>query len=298
MPGQTSPNFVAVNLKPDPEAGHFNATISNYRDTLLRIETTNHCNFKCTFCPHPDHTREREFMDQALFESIIVEAGTLGFRKLDIRNFGEPLLDKRLPQLVTFSKRNGFSHIYMHTNGLGLDLERFNRLIESGMTNVVISIAPEREFIVTRPGTKYARLIKGIESLKDSPYKNLILIDYVNSGASSSEEIIQMWQWLESLGIGVRPELKLHNWASDDTYAQAEHWLCYRLWNSVTVLSSGQVALCCMDYNGEVILGDLTKQSLSDAVNSKAYQDIRTAHLKGQFLEKCASCSLPSLRQT
>ena len=85
----------------DKEIQEFKTSrIIDYERVLLRMESTNHCNFKCTFCPHPQMKRKKGFMDEDLFYKTIDQAADLGIIKLDLRNFGEPMLDKRLGRMA------------------------------------------------------------------------------------------------------------------------------------------------------------------------------------------------------
>ena len=85
--------------------------LKSFDKVLLRLESTNHCNFKCTFCPHPIMTREKGFMDENMVHRLLEEAGQMGFKMLDLRNFGEPIVDKRIADFAKHGKLNGFETI-------------------------------------------------------------------------------------------------------------------------------------------------------------------------------------------
>ena len=60
----------------------------------------------------------------------------------------------------------------------------------------------------------------------------------------------------------------------------------------VLVLSNGKVVLCCVDIEGEVVLGDLNKQTLKDVFDSPIFKSIS----KSQFdrtckIPMCKNCS-------
>lgn len=266
-------------------------SIDDASQLAFRVETTNHCNFQCTFCPNPRQKRALGHMDEALFRKIIPEASAAGFRTLDLRNFGEPLLDKRLVERVAFARQSGFTFILIITNGLGLTAKRLDSLAEAGMAQIVLSLSPKREFAATRPGTNVEKLWRDLASLKDSPHKGIIGVDYIRTGASTAEEEAELRAFLESIGIPLRMEVPLHNWAQGTVQSLTRH-LCHRLWTSFTVLWDGRVSLCCLDYEGEVILGDLNHQSVPEVLNGRKYREIRRRHLEGQFLRKCAGCDM------
>lgn len=266
--------------------------LREFDDVLLRLESTNHCNFACTFCPHPTMTREKGFMDEAMVYRLLDEAGKMGFRMLDLRNFGEPLMDKRLGHFAQHARSVGFKKIYIHTNGHPLTQKRLDDWGRMGITDVNLSLSPKREFSETRPGIPVEKFYKNIEKLvEDKPtYINILSVDYIRTGMSNEEEEQEFLAWLKKLGIPKRIDIELHNWAvGEDT----SHYRCHRLWSSVTVLWNGLVSLCCLDYDGDYILGDLNNMGLKDLINNEQYVQIRKNHAQGKFLAKCASCDMP-----
>lgn len=157
----------------------------------FRIETTNHCNFRCTFC-------------------------------------GEPLLDKHLVERVAFARAHGFTYILIITNGLGWNARRLDALAEAGMPQIVLSLSPRREFIETRPGTNVEKLWRDIASLTESPHKAIAGVDYIRTGSSTAAEEAELKEFLDGIGIRLRMEVALHNWAEGPAAGLSRH-LCHRL---------------------------------------------------------------------
>jgi radical SAM protein with 4Fe4S-binding SPASM domain len=280
----------------DKEIQEFKTSrIIDYERVLLRMESTNHCNFKCTFCPHPQMKRKKGFMDEDLFYKTIDQAADLGIIKLDLRNFGEPMLDKRLGRMAKYAFDKGLYKIYIHTNGYGLTTKKVNEWGNSGISDVNISLSPKREFSISRPGTNVDRMFSCIEKVMkgDSSWKHILSIDYIRTGESTEQEESEFLEWLEVLGLKKRIEIELHNWAegSAKTFRQ-----CHRLWTSITVLWDGTVPLCCLDYEGEIKLGNLKKNNLKDIINNQMYQEIRLNHAQGSFLEKCSKCDMTEVK--
>ena len=269
--------------------------IEDFSRLLLRLESTNKCNFKCTFCPHPEMKREQGFMDQDLFYKVIDEASELGFKKLDLRNFGEPILDRRLGDLARYAYDKGLDRIYIHTNGYGLSEKILKKWGEGGITDVNISLSPKREFSESRPGVNVERMFKGIEKVmrSDSKWKHILSVDYVRTGNSTAEEEKEFFNWLEEFNLLKRIEVDIHNWAKGEV---SNFMQCHRLWTSVTVLWDGQVSLCCLDYEGDIDLGNVNTSSLQDIINSEQYRLIRRNHINGSFLDKCSQCDMVEVK--
>lgn len=63
------------------------------------------------------------------------------------------------------------------------------------------------------------------------------------------------------------------------------------LWLGV-VLVDGSVVPCCLDYNGKIVLGNISKQKLSEIYNSPQYKKFLSMHMKGKGheLDLCKDC--------
>lgn len=284
--------YVKVNLKNSDKQEFTEDSISDFSKVLLRIESTNNCNFKCSFCPHPKMKRTKGFMDDLLYYSVINQASDLGFKMLDLRNFGEPILDKRLGDFASHANKKGLDRIYIHTNGYGLTEKILNKWGEGGITDVNISLSPKREFGLSRPGVNVDRMFSGIEKVmnSNSPWKHILSVDYIKTNESTEEEQTEFINWLDKLKLPKRIDIDLHNWAEGGVVSSYSQ--CHRLWTSFTVLWDGKVSLCCLDYEGDVIIGDLKEQSLKHVINCEKYKEIRSNHIKGLFLEKCSNCDM------
>jgi radical SAM protein with 4Fe4S-binding SPASM domain len=85
----------------------------------------------------------------------------------------------------------------------------------------------------------------------------------------------------------------LHNWAGTLNGRSDVQYPCYRMWLTFTVLWDGRVSLCCADYDGRNVLGDLRTSTIAQVWNSPAYRAVRRQHLESGGPEICRSCDLP-----
>ncbi len=112
----------------------------------LRISVLDQCNFRCPYCmPEAEFHAEYEFLkrDQRLSYDEIVRiasaAARLGVSKLRLTG-GEPLLDKRLPELIErLAVLPGVEDLALTTNGMLLD-RYAERLVDAGLHRVTISL--------------------------------------------------------------------------------------------------------------------------------------------------------------
>jgi len=104
------------------------------------IENTNHCNAECVMCPRELLSRKRGFMDLDLFEKIIREVSGLRRKPvIHLHGFGEPLLDKRLPERIRLAKTCGIKHTYIVSNAALLFPETSRKIIDAGLDEMKVS---------------------------------------------------------------------------------------------------------------------------------------------------------------
>lgn len=101
---------------------------------LVSIEMTKHCNAGCDFCDdwktkHSPKLGDVVDMVRRLNPMVLALTG------------GEPLLERRLPQIIRDVKKSqGFIYIYVVTNGSLLSLEKAAELFDAGLDQLSISL--------------------------------------------------------------------------------------------------------------------------------------------------------------
>lgn len=264
----------------------------------VRVETTNHCNAACTFCPRESIGREKTFMEQSIYDKIIKECAAGGTKTLHLHNFGEPLLDKKLPDRIAQAKEAGIRKVKIYCNGAFLKGKMAEGLIRSGLDEIKVSIdgADAEEFNRLRIGLNHESTVQNTLAFKQ-------LRDKMNPGGkptivaacSQTSNKDQTTKMLKDIVDRV-DFARLHNWAG------ARLWLlgskkirkpCDRLWRTFTILVNGDVALCCLDYSGKVLLGNVGEDSIREIWNNQKYQKLRSRHRRSKQhrIELCNDCS-------
>ena len=59
----------------------------------------------------------------------------------------------------------------------------------------------------------------------------------------------------------------------------------------------GRVPICCLDYNGEEIMGDLKTHSILEIINSTKYNNYRAYQLTKNPPKICRCCNNPKHRE-
>ena len=76
-------------------------------------------------------------------------------------------------------------------------------------------------------------------------------------------------------------------------YMPREKWHpCSLLWNRIHVTSEGKLSLCCIDFDNNLIYGDITKHSIKECWNNQKMIDYRKKHKKLDFkgIPMCGEC--------
>jgi sulfatase maturation enzyme AslB (radical SAM superfamily) len=264
---------------------------------IVQIESTNICNAKCVFCPRDDMHRKQGVMDMALFEKIVDECAALGIEHVRMHNYGEPFVDRSLVEKVRYAKQRGIPQVGMISNGSLVTEAAARGMIEAGLDAINISVdASGREvFESTRLGLNYDKVIGNIERLvrlrrELKRTRPKLILSFVRQNNSSDEQaFIEHWRQIADK-IHVTD---LHNWAGTLNQQSDVNYPCYRPWLTFTALWDGRVSLCCADFDGRTVLGDLRTSSIREIWNCDAYRSVRRQHLESGGPDICRSCDLP-----
>jgi len=264
---------------------------------IVQIESTNLCNAKCVFCPRDDMHRRQGVMEMDLFHKVVDECAALGITHVRVHNYGEPFLDRRLVDKVRYAKAKGIREVGMISNGSLITEELARGMIEAGLDAINISVdaAGKEMFERTRVHLKYDEVVGNIRALHRirtelGRRRPKLILSFVRQDNSADEEaFIREWSSLaDKIHI-----TDLHNWAGTLHDHSDVRFPCYRLWQTFTVLWDGRVSLCCADFDGRHILGDLRTSTIARIWNAPAYRAARRQHLDSGGPEICRSCDLP-----
>lgn len=264
---------------------------------IVQIESTNICNAKCVFCPRDEMHRLQGVMSMELFRKIVDECAALGITHVRVHNYGEPFLDRHLVDKVRYAKEKGIREVGMISNG-SLITEKIARgMIDAGLDAINISVdAGGRDvFESTRVGLNYDKVIANVERLvriraELGKRRPKLILSFVRQNNSADEQaFIEHWRAVADK-IHVT---ELHNWAGTLNRESDVNYPCYRPWLTFTVLWDGRVSLCCADFDGHTVLGNLNNQTIAEVWNAEPYRRVRREHLESGGPDICRACDLP-----
>ncbi len=264
---------------------------------IVQIEATNICNAKCVFCPRDDMHRRQGIMSVELFKKIVDECAELGITHVRMHNYGEAFVDRKLVEKVRYAKEKGIKEVGMISNGSLITEPVARGMIDAGLDAINISVdaSGKEVFEATRIGLKYDKVIANIERLlrlrgESGKRRPKLILSFVRQNNSADEQaFIEHWKTIADK-IHVTD---LHNWAGTLNTESDVNFPCYRPWLTFTVLWDGRVSLCCADFDGKTILGDLNTHSIAEIWNADPYRNARRQHLESGGPDVCRACDLP-----
>ena len=272
------------------------------------IENTNHCNARCVMCPRDSLTRPKGIMDFQLYEKIIKEVALYKntVQRVHLHNYGEPLLDGQLPRRIQLAKDLGLRHVYFVTNGSLLTKEISKAIIESDLDQFKVSFygTDSTSYNSTMKGLDFNKTLINIKNfikirdeLKSS--KPSVVLQYLplDSDISKEKKFQSLFDPLirKEKGDNLNT-FALHNYGGGKDYVRLGRieTICHYPWETFMILQDGTVATCCFDYNGVQIVGDVTKNTISEIWHSKNFNKIRKdfKHLHYTPYPACMKCSV------
>jgi len=136
------------------------------RPVCLYLETTNRCNLLCTTCPRTYAELEPPAdMSWDLFTRIVDQLP--GIERAVLHGVGEPMLVKRLPQMVRYLKDRG-AYVLFNTNGTMLNERNGRALIAAGLDELRVSLdaANARSYLAIRGKDYFARILRNVRAFR------------------------------------------------------------------------------------------------------------------------------------
>lgn len=250
------------------------------------LELSSRCNLKCTFCPTGNGllARPRGLMKDETFHLALAGAGRLEYALLF--QWGEPLLHPRFDELARAAAGRGI-RTWITTNGTLLDDARVARLLAAGIERTTISVDGDAETHERVRGVPLARTTDGLARLvaardaANSPMAIDVSMVVAPETESAAEAFAREYEGrvdrVQRIPLLTEGERRTR---------------CREPWRGgLVVLQDGTVTVCCVDHDGELAIGHVARDRLSDLWNGQAMRALRSCHVAGDLPPRCARCT-------
>jgi len=208
----------------------------------VHIDTYSDCNRNCKFCFNYDKLPKRKsgVMSSAVYRRIIDELSEIHYcGKISPYYYGEPLLDKRLPGMISYARQKcQFAYIQANSNGDYLTEELLLQLIKAGLDKIFVT---NYEKVGLPKATSNDKLIE--------QNKRLMYL------AEKYPQFVQLRRWTEisfenRTGLVIRrPNRRIDEVCLRPSYMAVIDW-------------QGNVLLCCVDYHSQYVMGNVMEDSI------------------------------------
>lgn len=292
----------------------------------LYIEITNACNLRCSFCPSSDckyeansgesqgtlDTGARTFMSSTLFKRCITSAAEAGIENVYLHVLGEPTLH---PGFALFLKeiRTAGLTLTLTTNGTTIARTAHHILNCSAVRQVNFSTHAYAELDREAAENHLRNVLdfcKIALAARPDMYINLRLWNIGDSTAGDWNSFA-ISRINETFGTQVAPRnfcsrhksfpvtgrLYIHEDSRFEWPGAAsleKKGTCHALETHAAILHDGRVVACCLDYSGQITLGNIADQGLAEILDSPIARNIREGfekhELRHPFCQKCSYC--------
>lgn len=265
----------------------------------IYLEISNICNLNCSFCPGTK--RKKHAMTEEAFRILLSKLqGWTDY--LYFHLMGEPLCHPLLYTFLQIAADAGF-RVILTTNGTTLAEHAEGLCNIRGLHKVNISLHAFEANDIKMPFENYLRDCCSFGAHAEG--KIIISYRLWNQGGKDSKntEILSYLhkyfpnEWIaESRGIRIGQRVYLEHaeqfdWPDMTAPLIDSKVFCYGMRDHIGILCDGSVVPCCLDHDGDIILGNLFQDKLEDIINTPRAKEIYHGFMCGNPPEPlCRRC--------
>lgn len=304
---------------------------------VLYLDSVSYCNLQCPFCPTGTKTSDRKTGKLPFnnFMHIMDHLGPYLF-ELKFYNWGEPLLNNDLPQMIRYAKKYHMPVTVSTHLSIPISEQKAEEIVSSGLDFLICSIdgASQESYQKYRVGGNYGLAIKNIELLnrfkKEENSKTPQIIWQFLVFRHNEHELEKARKKAIELDVsidfqkpyvgGLNPE----EWTStlpqfsanvyysnhktaetkfsnDDNLSNLlndDKKPCSWLWSAIAISPVGSVSPCCIVVDEKDDFG-LIKESVNSIWNNQNYKNARQFFGNGVKIGNviCHKCPAPEIQQ-
>ncbi len=287
------------------------------RPFFISVEPADFCQLECPECPVGASKRKQgKVINFEAFTKTVDELKSTLFHLIFYFQ-GEPLLNKKLPEMITYAHQSGI-FTSTSTNGQLINSAIAKALVQSGLDKIIISIDGVNQEVYQkyRKGGRLELALEGITHLNfwknelksKTPFVEIQMVVF----KTNEHQIGEMKILAKKMNVNrlAFKSAQLYNFEDGhkllttiDKYARYKmlpngkyalknklHNRCFRLWSGAVVTAKGDVLPCCFDKDASHSFGDIDN---FDSVfqNSKAMAFRSTVLENRKQHEMCRNCT-------
>ena len=276
----------------------------------LTFEATNVCNLRCPYCftGAGEVGRERTMMPMELYRRLLDELGDYALQ-IDFYNWGEPLLNKNIYEMVRLASDKGLSTVISTNFSVPFDRARAEALVSSGLAALGAGIdgTHQESLEQYRVGASFEKIMHNVKLLTDAKQalgSDTPLICWSFHVFEHNRDEVELARSMaEELGISFEATkgwVAGKEWDPESEFTFPANTAptsrqCKYLWEYAIVNNDGRVAPCTASFYQEDDYGSVQEMTFKQAWNNRNFQEARrlfrsrdaSEHGKGLICHDC-----------
>lgn len=277
------------------------------------IDTTEFCNLACIHCPHPAFKVSEYYsgssLDPELNAKAVDEVRTHGRGRTQYIRYtgsGETMIHPHFFKMLAYATAHSGVLVTVTTNGVSLKKSRTEKLLETGVDMVDISIdaySPETYAKIRVNGdlnVTRANVLRLIEMSRQRGGRTKIVVSYIEQpqNAHETKDFEAYWKANGAEYVVIR---RLHSAAGGvintaaimrKENAKSPRRPCLYPWERIVVTPRGFLSFCPADWSHGATVVDYRNTTIYETWQSEFYQKLREAHLSNDYSNHkfCGQC--------
>lgn len=264
----------------------------------INLEVSRSCNYDCPFCARKE-APEGMHIPFDLAKKVILEANDYGPTTFALHMWGEPLMNPEWLKIVRFIHDQPVAHgTTMTTNGYLLNSANINKVFESGLSQLIISLHTfDEDEYKLRVGKdiKLEKVLENLRELSKHPKsQSLTKIIRLFSTKDEPENNPDLIKEFKALGYIIENEVYdnsanfIDGWS--EVEVKSERYPCYHPFLTLTVTVQGDVTICCVDANHSLKIGNAFEENIHNLWTGEKLKKMQLEHMTGKFTSLCEIC--------
>jgi MoaA/NifB/PqqE/SkfB family radical SAM enzyme len=268
------------------------------------VDATEVCNLACVHCPHPTFKKSSHYnaryQSPDLNAKMVEEVHNHGkglTQYIRYTGEGEPLIHPDIFEMLSFAKIRSGVPVSLTTNGMLLNERRLEKLLETKIDIVDISIDalnPETYAKIRVNGVlaqTRANVLRLLEAVRNNATAIKVVVSFVEQEANRSEtaEFEKFWRDSGADYVVIR---RLHSAAGAVPDIAAEirkdpsedaRRPCLYPWERIILNPRGELSFCPQDWVHGSAVADYRTNTIREVWTGDFYRGLRAAHLSGDY---------------
>jgi len=272
----------------------------------ISLELSSACNLRCGYCYHGDPKNlpfKRNFMSFEVATNIISQAAELKVEALKFNWRGESTLYPRFDEITAFAKSLACGSTFIErTSNSNFKFNHNNEKIFKGLLNQTKVKVSFDSFIphvleTQRKGADYSLIYKNISKFYHAKNRDTeLVIQAVRTKLNKDEDIAHLVdKYWPGTSVSIRDVVEGRKDGDIDEYAHKKRddslrKPCDQAFVRLVFSYEGIAHPCCVDYKGELPLGDINKTSMENIFNGYIAKKLRKDLKSGKAFKNLSAC--------